>query len=166
MREMVCIKKLRLYLETTLFNYYFDSERDGHTDTVKLFEAIGTGNYEAYTSGYTILELEDAPEPKRSKMLALVEEYHITVLGITGESNRIADLYVAEKIIPARYGNDSAHIAIASIHGLDCILSYNFRHINRLRTKILTERVNRAEGYNGVIICTSKEVLDDEWESY
>ena len=53
-------------------------------------------------------------------------------------------------------------IAIASVHGLDCVLSYNFQHINKLKTKILTERVNRAEGYKGIVICTSREVLDDE----
>jgi len=44
------MKKLRLYLETTMFNYYFDSERDGHSATVKLFEAIGAGEYVGYTS--------------------------------------------------------------------------------------------------------------------
>ena len=153
---------MRLYLETTVFNYYFDKKRNGHADTVKLFEAIGRKEYEAYTSGYTVIELEDAPEPKRNKMLSLIDEYHITVLGITSESSRMADLYIAKNIIPPKFRNDGAHIAIASIHGLDCILSYNFKHINKLKTKILTERVNRAEGYNGVVICTSKEVLDDE----
>ena len=46
MWEMIGIRKLRLYLETTVFNYYFDVNREGHCDTVKLFEAIGTGLYE------------------------------------------------------------------------------------------------------------------------
>ena len=151
-----------MYLETTIFNYYFDKERDGHADTVKLFGAIGNKEYEAYTSGYTVIELEDSHEPKRGKMLSLIDEYHVTVLGITSESSRMADIYIANGIIPAKFRNDSAHIAIASVHGLDCILSYNFQHINKLKTKILTERVNRAEGYNGIVICTSKEVLDDE----
>ena len=145
-----------------MFNYYFDEERDGHADTVRLFKAIGKKEYDAYTSGYTILELEDAHEPKRSKMLSLIDEYHITVLGITSESDRMADLYITNGIIPLKFRNDSAHIAIASVHGLDCVLSYNFQHINKLKTKILTERVNRAEGYKGIVICTSKEVLDDE----
>ncbi|MDR2523487.1 MAG: recombinase family protein [Synergistaceae bacterium] len=159
---MICIEKLKLYLETTMFNYYFDTDRDGHADTVTLFEAIREGKYEAYTSGYTVLELEDAPEPKRGKMLVLMEEYPITMLGISDEADRLAEVYIAEKIIPSRYRDDSAHIAVASIHGLHCVLSYNFKHINRLNTKIQTGRVNRAEGYNGVMICTAKEVLDNE----
>jgi len=40
----------RIYLETTLFNYYFEKERDAHVDTVKLFEEIKAGKYQAFTS--------------------------------------------------------------------------------------------------------------------
>ena len=37
------VSKLRLYLETTVFNYYLDSDRKGHGDVLNLFEAIGAG---------------------------------------------------------------------------------------------------------------------------
>ena len=67
------IGKLRLYLETTVFNYYFDTDRDGHEDVVRLFEAIGAGRYEGYASWYVTDELREAPEPKRSAMLSLIE---------------------------------------------------------------------------------------------
>jgi predicted nucleic acid-binding protein len=63
-----------------LFNYYFDVEREGHADTLHLFEKIKTGNYEAYTSTVTIGELLKAPELKKSKMLALIDEYRIATL--------------------------------------------------------------------------------------
>jgi predicted nucleic acid-binding protein len=156
--------KLRVYLETTVFNYYFDAERDGHADTVRLFEAIGAGKYEAYTSEYAVSELQDAPEPKRSAMQSLIEKYGVDILDIETESDRMASLYVANGIIPARYRIDAAHIAIAAIHSLDCVISFNFGHINKLKTKRMTELVNLNEGYKGVIICTPMEVLDDERE--
>ena len=59
------IVKLKLYLETTVFNYYFDEDRIGHEDVLKLFEAIGEEKYEAYTSVLVMRELEKAPEPKK-----------------------------------------------------------------------------------------------------
>jgi hypothetical protein len=157
---------MKLYLETTAFNYYFDTERPGHDDTVRLFEEIRAGKHEAYTSGYTVRELSDAPEPKRSDMLALIDEFNITMLGMdsTDESDRLAALYVEQGIIPARYLMDGAHIATAAIHGLDYIVSYNFQHINKAKTKLLTARVNSEHNYGAVIICTAKEVLDDESE--
>jgi DNA-binding transcriptional regulator LsrR (DeoR family) len=144
-----------------MFNYYFDIERDGYADTVRLFEKIRAGEYEAYTSEYAIGELLNASEPKQSKMLALIEEYGIVTLSITDESNRLADLYVSENIIPARFRLDGAQIAVASIYELDCVLSYNYQHINRVKTKLLTDRVNREKGYGTIVICTAKEILED-----
>jgi hypothetical protein len=145
-----------------MFNYYFD-ERNGHAETVKLFEEIREGKHEAYTSGYTVEELINAPEPKLSKMIGLIDEYGITTLDISDESNQLANIYVAEGIVPARFRLDGAHIAIAAIHGLDYVLSYNFQHINRAKTKLLTDRINNQKGYGSVLICTAKEVLEDEY---
>jgi hypothetical protein len=60
---------------------------------------------------------------------------------------------------------NGAQIAISSIYGLDYVLSYNFQHINRAKTKLLTDRINNEEGYSSVFICTAKEVLGDEQET-
>ncbi len=80
------IGKLKLYLETTVFNYYFDEDRTGLEDVLKLFEAIRAEKYEAYTSRYVTEELERAQEPKKSKMLNLIEEYEIILLPFDEEA--------------------------------------------------------------------------------
>jgi predicted nucleic acid-binding protein len=159
---MIDIRKLRLYLETTMFNYYFDEDRDGHEDTVRLFEAVGIGKYEGYTSRYVTYELQMSPEPKQSAMLALIEKYNISVLEISEESDHLSSVYIREGIIPVKYGLDCAHIASASVYNLDCVLSFNFQHINKLKTKEMTALVNLREGYKSIIICTPMEVLDYE----
>ena len=157
---MIEINKLRLYLETSAFNYYFD-DREGHEDTVRLFEAIGAGEYEGYASIHVMDELKRAQEPKRSNMLALIEKYGIRVLRNNTRIDALAELYIENGILSATHLLDSTHIAVASVHNLDCVVSYNFEHINRAKTKILTAHVNRGAGYNSVVICTSKEVLGD-----
>ena len=156
------MKKLRVYLETMMFNYYFDTERDGHADTVKMYEAIGSGEYNGFTSRYVTYELQMSSEPKQSAMLALIEKYNINVLEIDEESDRLSSVYIREGIIPAKYGLDSAHIASATVNNLDCVLSFNFEHINKLKTKEMTALINLREGYKGIIICTPMEVLDYE----
>ena len=140
---MIKIEKLRLYLETTVFNYYFDVDRDGHEDVLRLFENIGAGQYEGYTSEYVIQELNKAPEPKCSGMLSLVEKYRLAALDSTPEIARLGKLYRARGIIPASQHLDSLHVAAASVYELDCVISYNFRHINRNKTRILVAGVNR-----------------------
>jgi hypothetical protein len=145
-----------------MFNYYFDSDRDGHADTVRLFEAIGAGDYEGFTSEYVIMELKKAKEPKQSEMVNLIGKYGIKMLNHSDETVRLANIYIDKYIIPAKFETDARHIAIASVNGLDCVISYNFKHINKMKAKVMTARINRAEGYNSIIICTSKEVLADE----
>jgi len=156
------LPKLRLYLETTIFNYYFDKEREGHEDAVRIFEEIGRGKYEGYTSRYVTIELELAPEPKQANMLALIEKYRIVLLETADEADRLANVYLHEGALPAKCVLDSAHIAVATVNNLDCILSFNFQHINRLKTKRLTADINVREKYKSVIITTPKEVFDDE----
>jgi len=95
-------------------------------------------------------------------MLALIDKYNIRVLEIDEETDRLANVYVGEKIMPAKYALDSAHISTATINRLDCVVSFNFQHINKLKTKEMTALVNIREGYRSVIICTPMEVLENE----
>jgi hypothetical protein len=156
------MRKQRVYLETTLFNFYVDEDRDAHADTVRLFEDITTGKYEAYTSFYVIDELEDAPDEKRDKMIALIEQHGITVLALNIEAEQLADVYVEHGIIPLKYRTDGVHIAVAAVNDLDMIISMNFQHIVKRKTKTGTEKINALNGYRAVEICTPMEVNEYE----
>ena len=156
------MRKLKVYLETTLFNYYFDEDRDAHADTVALFKEIANGTYEAYTSLYVIDELEDAPSEKRDKMIALIERYGITVLSLSQEAEQLADIYVEQGVIPLKYRTDGVHIAVAAVNDLDLIISMNFQHIVKRKTKYRTGSINAINSYRPVEICTPMEVNDHE----
>ncbi|MCL1856349.1 MAG: hypothetical protein FWF84_01715 [Kiritimatiellaeota bacterium] len=160
------MRKQRIYLETTLFNYYFDTDRDAHADTVTLFKEIAAGKYEAYTSSAVIDELEQAPAEKSAAMQALVGKYNITNLQVTEEVRRLANLYVSAGIIPLKYETDSVHIAVATINELDTIVSLNFRHIVKLKTMQMTNAVNILNGYCSIEIHSPMEVLDSEDTQY
>lgn len=52
----------KIYLETTMFNFFFEEDRDiAHESTVALFQEIAVGKYTAFTSAYVLDELEKAP---------------------------------------------------------------------------------------------------------
>jgi hypothetical protein len=123
------------------------------------FEAIRNGQFEGYTSTYTVEELENAEEPKRTKMLDLIDEYNIIVLDATEEADRLASIYIQNEIIPEKKNLDAQHIAIATVNDIDMILSYNFKHINKLKTKTMVPAINQKEGYRPIIITQPKEVL-------
>jgi len=156
------MRKQKIYIETTLFNYYFDEDRENHPDAVRLFEDIAAGKYEAFTSLYVVDELEKAPGEKRDKMIALIEQYGITALALNDEAERLADTYVEQGVIPQKYRTDGVHIAVASVNDLDLIISMNFQHIVKRKTKIGTGSINALNGYRAVEICTPMEVNDNE----
>ena len=155
------MRKPRIYLETTIFNYFFDVERDGHTDTVLLFKEIQARKFEAYTSVYVVDELKETKdESKRLKMLALISKYNVTILPDDDEAQYLANIYINEGVIPANKRFDSLHISISTINDLDYIFSYNFTHINRDKTKKMTSVINIREGYKPITITTASEVVE------
>ena len=152
----------KMYLETTIFNYYFDKEREAHPDTVKLFEEIKAGKYEPYTSEYVTNELTKAPIEKQKLMLSLIDEYNVALIKASAEAERLAAIYIQEKIIPIKYTLDALHIAASSVRSLDFIVSLNFRHIVKRRTILMTEVVNVREGYKKIGIFSPMEVVEHE----
>ena len=156
----------KIYLETTLFNYYFDEDRDAHPDTVTLFEECAEGKFVPYTSGYTINELGDAPMEKREKMLALISKYSITILAINDDTDLLAQRYITEGALPPASLIDASHIATASVYELDMIISLNFRHIVKDRTIEMTGAINTLLGYPTVKIKAPMEVIDNEKTRY
>jgi len=151
--------KQKVYLETTMFNYFLDKSKEDNNITVAFFEEIKSGQYEGYTSTYAIEEMENATEPKRSNMLALIDKYQINVLDASDEADRLASVYIKNDIIPEKKNLDAQHIAIATVHDIGIILSYNFKHINKLKTKTMVPAINQSEGYLPVIITQPKEVI-------
>ncbi|MCL2343786.1 MAG: PIN domain-containing protein [Firmicutes bacterium] len=156
------MRKLKLYLETTVFNRYFEPERDYYGDTLLLFDQIAAGNFEAYTSQYVVDELARAPEPKRQDMLNLLKHYQISFLEKSKQAESLANEYVKHHIISIKHSYDCWHIACAAVNGMDVIISFNLSHINRISTIEKTELVNRLNGYPAVKIALPMGVIDYE----
>jgi len=163
----------KVYIETTLFNFYFAQTRGqyyGKTveycrDARRFFEAVKAGEFEPYTSEYVIAELEDVRNEKhRLEMLQLIAEYGVTLLP-ENERERVewlAGRYIEVAAIPAKHRTDALHIASATVHGLDFIVSQNFEHIIKGKAIRLTAVVNEAEGYEIIGIYEPGEVIGDE----
>jgi predicted nucleic acid-binding protein len=154
--------KMKVYLETTMFNLYFDDGIFGHDAAKAFFDAIDRGEFEPYTSRYVTNELENAPEPKRGNMLGLIDRYKIVILSESDAAVDLAQKYIAQHDgIPENKWTDALHIAATSVNKLDVIISCNFRHINKAKTKNMVNYVNTREGYQPIQICRPEEVMND-----
>jgi len=154
--------KKKVYLETTMFNFFVEEIADDHhINTVKFFEEIAAGKYEAFTSMYVLREIERTEdEEKRKKMLDLSNKYDIAVLKETDEAAKLAEIYVEEGVIQRKFMTDCLHIAIATVHGIDMIVSMNHKHIVKDKTIIMTSYINVQKGYRAIKICSPTEVME------
>ena len=157
-------RALRLYLETTIWNF-FATEKEEKTisPVTKLYREIDSKRYKIYISPLVIVEIERTKGKKRYNMLKnLIKEYKPELLEGVAEIGRLADKYLSAKIIPEKYRADALHIAFATFYEMDVLVSYNLRHIVKLKTRRLVNYINLLEGYKSLEIGTPEEVIEYE----
>jgi hypothetical protein len=81
---------------------------------------------------------------------------------VTEEMIELADKYMETEIVTKKYYSDAIHIAIASVIGVDVLVSWNFKHIVNLSKINLFNFVNKKEGYNILEIRTPQELINYE----
>lgn len=155
------MRKLRLYLETSIFNFAFAEESPKEREvTLKLFEKLD--QYEPYISEIVIVEINRAPQKKKEELLGLLNKYVFEELIFDESAKILADRYIQEGIIPQKYQEDAFHIAIASSNNLDVLISWNFAHIVKLKTKREIQGINLLLGYKEIEICSPWEVVESD----
>ena len=148
-------KKLRLYLDTSVIGGFYDIEFEA--DTRPLFDRIMQGEFEILYSIVTEDELLNAPQLVK-KLLNNIPEQYKEKIELTEESINLADAYISEDVVGETSRRDCLHIALATIHQADILVSWNFKHIvNVLRIRGYNS-VNIKYGYPSIDIRSPKEI--------
>ena len=151
--------KLRIYLDTSVIGGCFDDEFEEASNL--LFEKFIKRKFLATISELTILELENAPENVQ-KIIKKIPSENIEILELTEEANELALKYINEGVLGKGKLVDAQHIAIATIHRIDVLVSWNFKHIVNLQRIRGYNSVNLKLGYPLLEIRTPWEVLNYE----
>ena len=155
------MKKIKYYLDTTIFNFVFVEDAPEKKDiTLKLFKDLPLTSEGIYISDEVVREISRASEPRKSQLERLIKETGPLLLEIDTEAEELAERYIQEGIIPERYRGDALHIAVAVINGIDAIISWNFEHIVKLKTRVAVNGINRFLGYHEIEICSPEEVAE------
>ncbi|MDI6758658.1 MAG: type II toxin-antitoxin system VapC family toxin [Candidatus Omnitrophota bacterium] len=156
------MKKISLYLDTSIYNFAISENNPEEREaTLKLLEGIKEGKYEAFISELVSAEIDKAPQEIAVKLRSVIKGIDPEELAINEEVKGLADKYIAQQIIPVKYANDAIHIAVASVNNIDVIVSWNFEHMVKLKTKRGIVGVNALLGYKPVEILTPLEVVDN-----
>jgi predicted nucleic acid-binding protein len=95
------------------------------------------------------------PEAAAKRLRALRD---LPSLKTTGDVVRIAEALVSGGGLPARATVDALHVAAATAHGIDYLLTWNCKHIANATMRARIEAICRAEGFNAPVMCTPEEL--------
>lgn len=151
--------KRRIYTDTSVFGGCFDPEFQGPSE--RLFERFRAGAELLLVSDLTRLELRSAPAHVQELLDSLPSE-SVEAVEVDAAARNLADIYVASGVVSASMLADAQHIAAATVHRADILVSWNFKHIVNLRRIHGFNSVNLREEYPLLEIRTPREVVPHE----
>lgn len=154
--------KPKVYLETTIVSYLAARlSRDlivaAHQQLTADWWTTQRPNFEIFTSEFVFREASVGDESVAQKRLALLED--VPVLEITESALKLAGELIRRRVVPQRYAEDASHIAIATVHGMDYLLTWNCKHIANAQLEKGIGAICRAAGYDPPVICTPEELM-------
>ncbi len=114
--------------------------------------------YELFTSQLVVAEAAAGDPESAKRRLAYLEG--IPELLVTTEVRDLARTLVTEGALPSKAAADALHIAVAAVHRMDLLLTWNCRHIDNPATKPMVRSVCLAAGHSCPEICTPIEILE------
>ena len=113
--------------------------------------------FDLYTSDVTVEEAgRGDPEAATRRLEALLG---IPILPITEAVVALSKALLQERALPTKALDDSLHIAVSAVHGVDYLLTWNFRHLDNAETKPIIRSVCTIHGYTSPEICTPQELM-------
>lgn len=159
----------RAYVETTIPSFYYE-ERSApdivaRREWTQRWWGSAATRYELVTSPAVLDELAGGRPERSATRLALLRE--LPVLSVEPPIVEIVQAYVRHRLMPADPGGDALHLALASYHRCDFLVTWNCRHLANANKFDHIRRVNVLLGLFVPALVTPLELLgdDDETES-
>ncbi|MCK4386150.1 MAG: PIN domain-containing protein [candidate division Zixibacteria bacterium] len=150
-------KKIKVYLDTSVISALFDERNpERRLLTQSFFKEIQT--FESYISEIVSIEIDKSPNLSlQNKMKEISSQ--LPLLPLTDEVEWLANEFIRYGAIPEGFPEDAYHIAIAVLNEIDYLLSWNFKHIVRRKTRDIVRMVNTIHGLRQIEILTPAELL-------
>jgi predicted nucleic acid-binding protein len=151
----------KIYLDTSVPSHLFDTEPEQRTvDTWRLWAAITAGKYEACVSPKVLKEIQETREPKRTKILKEIQAAGIKNLKKAPSVWRLANEYIRAGVLTNSNHADCIHMAYATVHKCDILVSWNFQHLVKTETTDRTKVVNKQTKHSEILILSPTMLIE------
>lgn len=152
-----------IYLETTVVSYYTSRpSRDiialAHQEITREWWSKAMKRFDVYISEVVIEEASMGnPEAARRRLETLKDFPH---LELNAEVEELTQLYFKELDIPEKSFRDAAHLAVASVHNIDYLITWNCKHLANGEVIKRLMKLNAKFGFHTPLISTPEELME------
>jgi len=154
--------KQSLYLETSVIGAYLDNGEPFRRDLTIRWWEHEMPDYRAVISPLVTREIERLPDPHRTSYLNLIAP--LETVELTDEAAILAEGYISRGIFHRKYIADALHVAIASLHKIDYLVTWNFGHLANVRRQARIRLFNTAAGFYVPMIVTPEFLVSEATE--
>jgi len=149
------------YIETSIVSYLTAwPSRDllvaAHQQLTVAWWDQQRSHYELFTSQVVLAEARAGDPDAAQRRVAVLE--HLPLLDVTDTAITLAAALVSGQALPAQAAQDALHVAVACVHGIEYLLTWNCAHLANARLRSRIEQICREAGYVPPIICTPEEL--------
>src|ERR1700687_6361579 len=142
--------KQSTYLETSVSGAYLDNGEPFRRDLTIRWWEHELSEYRAVISPLVTRELERVAEPHRSAYLNLIRD--LEQVELSEEAAILAEGYISRGIFHRKYMADALHVAVASFHKIDYLVTWNFGHLANVRRQARVRFFHDRGGFVGSMV--------------
>src|SRR5437867_4355894 len=153
-----------VYLETTFISYLVARpSRDllvaGHQQVSQEWWADRRASFECFVSEVVHDEASVGDPAEIQKRSAILDA--LAILEVTDGAKRLTKAILAAGALPSRAARDAAHIAVATVHEMDYLLTWNCKHLANAQIVRRVELICQKQGFQMPVICTPEELMGE-----
>ena len=154
-------EKKKVYVETSVISNLTARPSHNPIDAALQMATLqwwyaAPNRFALYCSQLVLDEAAHGDAVAASRRLQAVDE--LKVLPITEDIVKLAEKLLAAAAVPRTSFDDAVHIAAATVHGMDYLVTWNCKHIANVYTKPLIYRCCEENGFKCPTICTPPEM--------
>ncbi|CCI19920.1 conserved hypothetical protein [Microcystis aeruginosa PCC 9807] len=151
-----------VYIETSILGYLTARpSRDivvaANIEVTREWWDTRRGDFQLYSSQAVVKETSQGDVVIASQRLEILA--HLSLLDLNQAVLDLAEQFLERSNLPAKADIDAVHIAAATVHGMDYLLTWNCKHIANAQIQRKLAEISLDFGYELPILCTPYELL-------
>jgi predicted nucleic acid-binding protein len=154
--------KPKVYIETTIVSYLTarpsrDAVVVARQQVTSAWWRTRRGKFQLFVSRAVLAEVRQGDAEAAARRIEAMRD--IPWLEVTVEAVSLGERLIREGGLPAKATDDALHVALAAVHAMDYLLTWNCKHIDNAEMKPTMRTICMLAGHPCPEICTPEELM-------